>query len=476
MWRLFRLACVQRLIVACVAMILTLTAPTPSPALIMVGRGNDPVRDAGWPTGALDVANLKTRVGWYEGPPFGGGEWCFLYRGDLAALNEALKAFAGIRAPTLQIVLHDGPANSTFLADPKDSKSDPRYDWSFTVWVPASWHRLYNDPRSTFMADQANFRQPVAPPRIDVYLTPKIDWKRVAVPEGVQVVDQRVGVAPPAKGALLKGDVFDMATGKPVPDVTITVEAYKTDAKNHPTWQPTASATGDKLGRYELANVPAGQSRVLLAAPSYATRSMGYQQITDGMAKKYATDLSKAAKVTGTVLDTDGKPVPNVKVRADNTMGIDGRGYPLPEHPEATTDDQGQFTLDGLPTGYAQFFAHAENYFPLESLKLHAVPVERSLELRIVRTGAVKGVVVDKRTGKPTTAGGSIHVEGPGERIGKWGGSMNLNPDGTFEFKSVPPGPYTVSTQPQLPGVKPDPNAVQINVESGKTVEVTVKK
>jgi hypothetical protein len=475
MWRLFRLSCVQRLIVACVAAMLTLTAPTPSRALIMVGRGNTPVSDVGWPAGTLDVANLKTRVGWYEGPPFGGGEWCFLYRGDLAALNEALKAFAAIRAPALQIVLHDGPANNTFLGDEKDPKSDTHYDWSFTVWVPASWHRLYNDPRSTFMADQPNFRQPVAPPRIDVYVTPKLDWKKVAVPEGVQVVDQRVGVQPPAKGALLKGDAFDMANAKPVPDVTITVETYKPDDKKQP-WQTIASATGDKLGRYELANVPAGNARVVLAAPGYATRMIGYEQVKDGLAKKYVTDLSKAAKVSGTVLDTDGKPVPNVKVRADNVMGIDGRGYPIPERPETATDEKGQFTLDGLPTGYAQFFAHADNYFPLESLKLHAVPAERTVELRIVRTGAVKGVVLDRKTGKPTTAGGSIHVEGPGERIGKWGGSMNLAPDGTFEFKSVPPGPYTVSTQPLIPGLKPDPNQVQITVESGKTIEVTVKK
>ena len=43
-------------------------------ALIMTGKG-EPVTDAGWPAGALAVANLKSRLGWWEGPPFGGGEW-----------------------------------------------------------------------------------------------------------------------------------------------------------------------------------------------------------------------------------------------------------------------------------------------------------------------------------------------------------------------------------------------------------------
>jgi hypothetical protein len=47
------------------------------------------------------VANLKSRVGWWEGPPFGGGEWHFLYRGDQAAFEATLAAFAAIRAPVL---------------------------------------------------------------------------------------------------------------------------------------------------------------------------------------------------------------------------------------------------------------------------------------------------------------------------------------------------------------------------------------
>ena len=77
------------------SLLLLLLSATPAPALIMVGKGNAPVADSGWPAGALDVANLKTRVGWWEGPPFGGGEWTFLYRGDTAALEEIALAGSG---------------------------------------------------------------------------------------------------------------------------------------------------------------------------------------------------------------------------------------------------------------------------------------------------------------------------------------------------------------------------------------------
>src|SRR5436309_3316947 len=40
-------------------------------ALILVHKGNDPTADHDWPAGAVDVANLKTRAGYWEGPPFG---------------------------------------------------------------------------------------------------------------------------------------------------------------------------------------------------------------------------------------------------------------------------------------------------------------------------------------------------------------------------------------------------------------------
>src|SRR5687767_2173946 len=84
-------------------------------ALILTGHGNDPVSDRGWPTGALPVANLKTRIAWTEGPPFGGGQWTFYYRGGTAQLQEAITHFARIDAPELDLFLHSGPADAEGL-------------------------------------------------------------------------------------------------------------------------------------------------------------------------------------------------------------------------------------------------------------------------------------------------------------------------------------------------------------------------
>src|SRR6185503_13736688 len=90
------------------SVLVLLLVATSAQALIMVGKGNDPVNDHNWPAGSLDLANLKTRVGWWEGPPFGGGQWTFLYRGDAAALQAAIDLFGKINTPELTLVVHEG--------------------------------------------------------------------------------------------------------------------------------------------------------------------------------------------------------------------------------------------------------------------------------------------------------------------------------------------------------------------------------
>jgi hypothetical protein len=451
----------------------------PAPALIMVGRGNDPVTDAGWPAGSLPLANLKTRVGWSEGPPFGGGEWAFLYRGDTAALGEAVKLLGEIRAPAVQLVLHDGgPRETPFLREDKDRKSDATFDWSFTVWVPANWHRLYNDPRSTFMADSPNFRKPVDAPRLDVFLSAKLDWSKIAVPQNVTVIDRRGAGENKtgARAARLPGDVFDMATGKPVGGAAISVMANTADgnAAGANAIVAVAKATADADGRFELDGLPdlSNQyARVTIEAKGYATRTVGLAELVGPTAGPRANvQLSPAADLTGIAIDTDGKPVAGLRVTVMNSMGLDGRGYTRAQASEATTDAAGHFKLADLPTGYAQVHATAAGWYPLDSLKVHAVGGARqvgtgSLTIRVVATGTVRGKVLDAR-GNPARDG-TISVNPPGDPVGKWGGSMNLKPDGSFEFTDVPPGPYTVSRGGYA--------EQQITVAAGKVTEVTLK-
>ena len=110
-------------------------------ALIIVQKGNDPTADHDWPAGSLDLANLKTRAGYWEGPPYGGGRYVFEYAGDNKALQEAIDLFAKIKWPEC-VIVHDGQNRGFFFSDEKN-KDRPGMDWSFTVWTPANFRHLY---------------------------------------------------------------------------------------------------------------------------------------------------------------------------------------------------------------------------------------------------------------------------------------------------------------------------------------------
>ncbi|HXE42887.1 MAG TPA: hypothetical protein VN516_07665, partial [Candidatus Baltobacteraceae bacterium] len=77
-------------------------------ALIAVGDAPIPpihLRDC--PQGSIALADLKSSVGYWEGPPLGGGENHILYRGDADAFTEALTNFAAIKSTNLDLTLRD---------------------------------------------------------------------------------------------------------------------------------------------------------------------------------------------------------------------------------------------------------------------------------------------------------------------------------------------------------------------------------
>jgi hypothetical protein len=159
-------------------------------ALILSGTG--PANDAGWPKGAATVANLKSSVGWWEGPPFGGGEWHVLFRSNTEAFVQALTNFAAIRAPALDLVIHDGPKHDPFLKREGKPDTDTRVDWEFVVWHPESWNRLYNNTNQTIFTNSPNFRKPAPAPRLDVYVGGGgVDWAKTTIPSGLHIRDER---------------------------------------------------------------------------------------------------------------------------------------------------------------------------------------------------------------------------------------------------------------------------------------------
>jgi hypothetical protein len=455
----------------------------PVHALITGGTGNRPIEDRhGWPAGCADVANLETRLGWWEGPPFGGGEFHFEYRGDVNSFQRAVDLLAKVESKERLIVVHDGPVESFWLKNDKDAKNDARYDWSFTVWNPKSYDRLYNDPKSTFSArdPSGHFRQPVPPPQIDVYIggAPAgagVDWSRVTIPPGVTVKDERASANgyPPDAGSVLRGRVTDLATSQPIGGAKVVVMKYTGKGQEY---EDVASATAGDDGKFELLHVPKGDFRIHAVASGYASRLLGYATFRGDTLKEYpGAQLAAATGLSGSVVVGDGKPVAGLTVRVDSLISTDGKGYIPLDSPQAVTDATGRFTFASLPGGSCQLFVHGTGYTQQAVLERHKIPAD-DLVIRVSAAGNVRGKVT--RNGEvPTDASyiASITPEG-GNKLGSWGGSMEVKADGSFEFNDVPPGRYTVTARPNPgPVLKgKDPNQKPIVVESGKTVEVEI--
>ncbi|MCH8333799.1 carboxypeptidase regulatory-like domain-containing protein [Candidatus Sumerlaeota bacterium] len=321
--------------------------------------------------------------------------------------------------------------------------------------------------------------KPVPVPRIVVYVGDgAIDWHEVAIPDNLEVIDQRVEAAPvqPIQGGVIRGSVFDMATGRPIADTRVGIWALDPDTESH--YETEAVAVADKLGAYLIQSVlTPGSYEIRFAAFGYATRSESYILGDETQYNEYEVELMRTSHIGGIVVDAEGIPVPGVRVEAREVLAIDGHSYyrktgRFTQKPGAQTDDQGRFTIEDIPAGYARLRARAPDLFSYGSLVLHEVPSD-DVRIVVVGTGIIRGRVVG---GAEAARIGQLHIHLIAlDPDNKWGGAARCKEDGAFEFKGVPPGRYRLSTVPDdLPGVAQNPNARIVEVKPGATVEVAV--
>ena len=463
-----------RAILRCLAIGLVLaSAARPAHALISVCNGDRPVKNLGWPLGCEKVGNVPGRLGYTVGPPFGGGRYTFYFTcRDTGSFSVALIALASIRTPRVELVVHDGPGPE--YSHGEDEKR-PRVDWTFTVWHPENWHRLYNNPTSTFACDQADFRKPVAPPRIDVYVGEgEIVWDAVEVPENVHVVDRRAEAAPvrPVGGGVVCGDVYDMATGQPVAGAEVSLVRRRGREKP----EVVARGLADAMGSVEIRKIPAGTYSIDIRAKGYASRGLSYYRNRGKSYHEFITELMREASISGVVTGVDGKPIGGARVTAWNTLAIDGLGYDCIDAQPAETAERGRFEMSGLPGGYTGLRCHARTLHQTTPIfKLFEAP-SKDVAIVMVGTGVVRGTVVGE-DGKPPQQPGDVHLEPKGgARPGTWSSSTRCQPDGSFELRGVPPGTYLLSTNPRLGIDGDDPKAVAVTVKAGQTADVQLRK
>jgi hypothetical protein len=182
------------------------------------------------------------------------------------------------------------------------------------------------------------------------------------------------------------------------------------------------------------------------------------------------------------VLDEQEHPLAGVRVRANNTIGLDGVGYELPDPVETITTEDGSFRLADLPAGSLQIWAYRDGYHHKwePSEVVHVASQERAkITVRMEGAGRVRVQVLDKG-GTPVAKldGGSVNIQqADREGVGSWGGGSNVDTNGTCEFSNVPPGKYRVSSKPFIPGVQHDAASdVLVTVRPNETNDVVLRQ
>ncbi len=179
-------------------------------ATIFGGEGNKPLPDPGGPKGAAEVFNWKTRVAFWEGPPFGGGQWHAESKGNAEEVNKVLQAFEKIEAKQKRVVLKNGIGYSFWLDPNRNRRHDKKIkiDWEFTVWVPKSW-----ESQKTLSADMSAIsgeqgEEPV--PVLTIY-TSVFDREKLELPKSLIVEDKTLAGHGFSRkdGRVLQGRVVD---------------------------------------------------------------------------------------------------------------------------------------------------------------------------------------------------------------------------------------------------------------------------
>ncbi len=465
-----RVSCTGKIATLTVA--LTLAFHQSAWALITGGEGNEPIRDPGWPKGAAAAFNSETRVAWWEGPPFGGGQWHAECKGDAAALSLVLDDFSKIDAPQKRVVLHDGFGHSFWLNPngDKDKQAQALIDWKLMVW---------QSDRLKFQRElPAGFRAVEGEPvlaQIDVYTGGFVRWADVIVPKGIEVIDERLEAHgfKMTDGNVMEGKVIDLATKKPMmAKVTLEgIDPRKQGGAVHPKMAETMT---DAEGHWVLKVVPSGRGRLVLRADGYVPRVIAYGQYDDKPRwSEHHSGLAKPGPVSGRVVDHQGKPLAEVSVRIGDLDATNGGRYDTGNDPEVKTDADGRFRVEAVPLGTASVWIHKIGYVrPGLGPKIKTPASDLKLEMQL---SAKLQVRVDfSATKRPEGYIVEIKPEG-GEVIGSWGGSANLDAENQYTFDNVPPGKYIITSRPNpgREGQQTPPETV--NLIGGKTTELTIK-
>ena len=202
-------------------------------------------------------------------------------------------------------------------------------------------------------------------------------------------------------------------------------------------------------GEYVYRNVRIGQYTMTAEVAGFKESSEENVVIEGGDSKEVDFDLDPGGSIAGMVVDAAGTAVAGARVRLlkmDNQSEDfrNAQKYFGGSYKSTATEDDGSFSIDGLPEGAYSVVGEKGGYRKEE---LEGVsPGDDGIRIVLVLSAALIGRVTDQATGAPLTSYRlSLKNEEDSSSRFPWGGSREINdPDGRFKREDLDPGRYEV--------------------------------
>ncbi len=307
---------------------------------------------------------------------------------------------------------------------------------------------------------------------------------------------------PEVKPGVVRGRVISADTGKALRRARISLIPSNPSSDR---WA-LAPAYTNGAGQYEFRDVPAGTYLVSASRSGYVQLQYGQRrpgekgrsvEVHSGDAvERIDISLPLGAVLAGSVVDDAGEPYPGVSVDAVRLHYDRGRRVPDPVG-GVETDDLGRFRIAGLEPGNYylvasssetwhgdrnETYGYASSHYPVggpmeraSQIILGASEVREGLfmTLQASRTVRVSGRVV-RETGEPVSGTGVTLAYGyPGMFMRAGLRQTRTAQDGTFQFKDVAGGSYSLmegSASQSVNVTGEDIGSLVLVVRTGSTV------
>jgi protocatechuate 3,4-dioxygenase beta subunit len=273
-------------------------------------------------------------------------------------------------------------------------------------------------------------------------------------------------------GGRISGRVLDKNTHQPVTSFNAGVSTARMGGGMQIDVPPMMKSFTSDDGSFSLDNVPTGTVQVVASAPGYTTARQANVTVEEGKSvENLELDLDTGVKLSGHVTGPDGGPLGGVSVRPANGGGGGMRivaNFGGADATTATTDGNGDYTIDQLEAGTKSFSFTMEGYLPTtKSVDLSGR--EARLDAQLSSGLHIGGVVVTD-AGAPVS---DADVRATSALSGSGGfRATKTDASGAFTFDSIAPGHYSFTASKS--GYA-DGNVTDFDVSSNAPVRIALK-